>query len=166
LQCAEPGDAILGWCPSGEWQTQLNSNNPDWQEQLKGTISSAQWSERNHQISTSLKAGLFTAALVYAETDTGPEVRLDWRDQSLPSLPFRRALPAQLDWVKAGQSSGVLNVELGTANAGDASSKTSQPGGSKPAMKVRYDLKMTDISLDSPEGRFAAEGLNLQALGI
>jgi len=165
LQCAEPGDAILGWCPSGEWQTQVSSTNPGWEQQLKGTISSVQWSERNHQVSSSLKAGLFTAALVYVETDSGPEVRLDWRNQSLVNVPFRGLLPAQLDWVKAGKNSAVLKVELGTVKADDASSKTSRSAGSRPAIKVHYDLKLQDVSLDSPEGRFAAEGLNLQALG-
>ncbi len=150
LQCTELGDAATGWCPAGNWQLMVSSGKHEWQQKLQGTINAAQWDEQNRQVTSQLMAGAFAATLQYTEPASGPHVQVEWSKQELAKLPFRAMLPAQMEWVKAGVSSATLTVKL--------ASKESE-------LTVGYKVGLQNISLDSPEGRFAAEGLNMQANG-
>lgn len=165
LNCPELGDEAKGWCPAGDWQVLVRSGTAEWQQKLQGQINTAIWTEQNRQLESSLLASAFVAELQYSQSMSAPELRLEWSNQALAKLPFSELLPAQLAWVKAGQSSAVLTLNLGAAGANPAAATSASSASQTPAISLSYELSLKDISLDSPEGRFAAEGLDLQAKG-
>ncbi len=155
LSCPQPGNSRDGWCPAGEWQVLVRSPEAEWQQALQGSVIDAVLNEQQQAISSSLLAGKFAAQLNYsgtvaAEPQQQPALTIKWDRQALDSLPFKALLPPELSWIKAGKSNAVLTLVL----ADD-----------QPDNLIRYQLDLDDISLDSPEGRFAAEGLDLQARG-
>jgi len=161
LSCSDLGDAADGWCPAGDWQVQVASGSAEWQQMLQGQLSQARWTGQGQQVASSLRAGTFVANLNFAQSSAGPELRLEWKNQPLAALPFPALLPEQLDWVKAGQSTAILTLDPGTNSTSATSS------GKNPAQPVslKYELDLKDVSFDSPEGRFAAEGLTLGVKG-
>ena len=164
LSCPELGDEAAGWCPAGDWQVLVGSGSAKWQQKLQGQLSLARWTEQDRQVTSSLRAGDFVAALHFVQSAAAPELRLEWEKQSLTGLPFPALLPEQLDWVKAGQSSAALTLSLGTAGTASPSAANTEKNPTQP-MSLKYELGLKDVSFDSPEGRFAAEGLALQAKG-
>jgi len=165
VQCPELGDEAAGWCPAGAWQVLVRSGSAGWQQGLQGQLSTAHWAGPERQVASSLLADTFVASLHYAEPASGPELRVQWKNQGLAALPFPALLPAQLAWIKAGQSNAVLTLNLGAAGSTDAAVKSTGPANQTPALSLNYELGLVGVSLDSPEGRFAAEGLEFQAKG-
>jgi hypothetical protein len=150
LQCPEVGSAASGWCPAGSWQTLVTSSTPGWQQPLEGQLTAATWNEQQHLVTSTLNAGPFTANLHYQHAAEASSAGLKWSSQALAGLPFQALLPEQLAWIKRGNSRGELKLDLAKAVSG---------------LAVDYTLDVQDLSLDSPEGQFAAEGLAMQANG-
>lgn len=161
LLCSKLGTPTDGWCPDGEWQLQVSSAQDGWQQSLQGRIAQAIWTGQQQNLSSSLMAGKFQATLQFngdgAANATPAGLALKWAAQGLDILPFNALLPEQLDWIKAGSSSGVVSVVWSAEPGSDQS--VPEP------FKLSYQLQLTDISLDSPDGRFAAEGLKLKVNG-
>lgn len=163
LQCPQLGDEAGGWCPAGDWQVLVQSGAAQWQQKLQGQLSAARWAGQERQVVSSVLADAFVASLHFTQLESGPELRLEWNRQALNKLPFPALLPAPLDWVKAGLCSAVLSLNLGIA--GTTGTAASSGANQAQVMSLSYELGLKGISLDSPEGRFAAEGLDLQAKG-
>lgn len=156
-QCNQLGSAVDGWCPNGEWQLLVQSKREGWEQTVQGTLQQTAWNEKQQNVSSSLAAGKFQAQLQFTgggpATGAAPALDLKWSAQNLSQLPFQPLLPEQLAWIKSGSSSGKVSVIW---------PQESEP---KQTLELSYQLQLSDISLDSPDGRFAAEGLKLRANG-
>lgn len=161
LECSQLGSAEEGFCPDGAWQLKVLSTIDGWQQPMQGTVSEAIWNGQKQSLASSLLAGKFTAQLHYSGGDvapaTTPALELSWVNQALADLPFKALLPTGLDWIKSGSSSGTVTVPI---------PETTTSGQTKPVdFSMPYQFELKGISLDSPDGRFAAEGLDLAASG-
>jgi len=150
LHCPELGSADSGWCPAGQWQMQIHSVDSKWQQPLQGKLTTAVWNDAEQKLDGTLSAGEFNAQVEYRPSETASIARVIWTSQALASLPFRALLPEQLEWIKAGSSAAVLSMDLSSTD---------------PDLRVDYQLMLKDLSLDSPDGLYAAEGLSLQGRG-
>ncbi len=162
LECAQLGNAAEGWCPAGAWQLQVQPNAGGWRQDMHGQLAEAVWNEQRQSVTSSLTAGEFEARVRYSGPDAAGQasgLSLDWGAQGLERLPFRALLPAQLDWIKSGTSRG--SMRLGSSSSSDAADARAQQ---KPGA-IHFQLQLEDISLDSPDGLYAAEGLNVRTQG-
>lgn len=150
LHCPELGSASAGWCPQGQWNLQVHSDVSKWQQALQGKITAAVWNDAEQKLDSTLSAGTFNAQLEYLQVEGSSAARVKWTGQALVNLPFRAMLPEQLEWIKAGSSAAVLAMDLTSP---------------EPGLRVDYQITLNDLSMDSPEGLYAAEGLSLQSSG-
>jgi len=81
----------------------------------------------------------------------GDDLRVDvsWNDQSLMPLQALRQAPAEIQWIKDGDSQGQIQLVV---------------SGSNPPV-ADFSFQLSNLSFDSPEGLYAGEGLQLQSHG-
>lgn len=139
--------AALG--PSGEFRIDVRRQPPALAEWLPEPLSvrgTLQQFER-HGDQLQLRAGIevlgLTVELLLARKPTEVRAELRAANQPLSALQRLRGVPAAMNWLKRGR----FGLELNWRQAADT------------ARQIGYRLNLDDLSFDSPDGRFAAEGL-------
>jgi len=116
---------------------------------LDGVLRKLSPGDSNLLLRGRVRADVFTAELEASGDITDFELSLSIDDLPMVSLPDIQGIPEQAAWL----SRGVLDAGL--------LYKIRQ--GQKPA--ISYRLQVEDLAFDSPQGRFAGEGLSLRAGG-
>jgi hypothetical protein len=159
LSCHSALDPEAGYCTQGEWQLGLSSKQEGWNEAVSGKISALAMSEAGWSMESSLLLGEFDATIDVAGFGDKRSADIRWNRQDINKRPFAPLWPDATNWLKAGQSSGHVHAQL------EADSKDSPASGQPEKRSVRFEADFQGVSLDSPEGLYAAEGLALQAQG-
>lgn len=116
---------------------------------LDGVLHELSPGDRSLLLQGSVRADVYSAELEASGNATDFEVSLAIEDLPLVSLSDIHGIPEQAGWL----SGGALNAGL----------LYKQRQGHEPA--ITYRLQVEDLAFDSPQGRFAGEGLSLRAGG-
>lgn len=135
-------------CTGMTWSMVLSDLEESIRLPLKGAADLLRFEDSGQSLHSSMVSGDFSAH-IFAELTEGLTATLEWGHQALSGLPASHLLPDAFHWVRAGDSSGKLNL-------------TQLPGD---VYQVDYDLQVEELGFDSPDGRFAGEGLRLEARG-
>ena len=142
IRCASIDFASGSACAGERWAL-IVSPSEDASVPLEGTIAKILVPENGWSLESSLEAGTFRAALTAGSVDGNLDATLRWDGQALPALRGLPFMPEQIEWARSGAVSGEANLRW--------------PTGQIPSVAYQADLK--DLAFDSPDGRFAGEGL-------
>lgn len=135
---------------SGARRVTLISSGRDFEDILfDGTIQMPSSDQPRLQIEGEIQAEGFAAELSSERTSDSFSARLTVNNQPLVSLAAIEEVPREIQWLSRGQ------FDLALAYSADK--------GNEPALTYRIGLR--DLAFDSPQGRFAAEGLDAELSG-
>lgn len=135
-------------CAGAPWSLILASADA-WKLPLNGSIERLLLPDGAWSIKSTLQAGELKAGLSAGTVDGKLTANLDWDWQSLSSMGGLPMVPEQLSWVRTGEISAQLQIDL--------------PEDGTPL--IAYESQARDLSFDSPEGRYAGEGLKFGVRG-
>ncbi|MCJ7815257.1 MAG: YdbH domain-containing protein [Xanthomonadales bacterium] len=110
---------------------------------IEGTVADGFLQDGQVVLKGDIQSGVYTASFDYIQRPDEVFAVLKVGSQDLVALKSLPGLPPQADWLSAGH----LGAELSYSQTGDA----------EPELVLRLDLN--GLGFDSPDGRFAAEGL-------
>jgi len=149
LQCDSLELTAEKICASSPWSFVLTDKSRDWQLPVAGVLDEFRSGSDRWALSSSVSSGNLLARVSVDSTAEGFRAALDWTDQLIRELPDMTYLPPQIEWIRAGASSGSLAMDF--PKDGVAS--------------CEYRIRVDGLGFDSPEGRFAGEQLALVARG-
>lgn len=150
LGCPQWKTGKEDWCPGGEWGLELGGLHSDRAfSRVHGFITKASVETESTRLSGSVNTdGLATTVLIENGED-GLQAEVAWSGQPLDQLQRLSVAPPELQWISRGSSNGSLTVAWSSAGEPD----------------LHYAIELADLSFDSPEGRFAAESLQIESQG-
>jgi len=116
---------------------------------LDGSLSEVVPQSREFRLLGNLRAEGFEATVELDNSAAGIRAVLNLERQSLSSLEGIEGLPVEIGWL----SRGLFDARLQYAQVPDRQAE------------ILYQVKIEDLSFDSPQGRFAGEALYLEAAG-
>jgi hypothetical protein len=140
LECAGPAGSVETVCAGAPWSVNFAASGGGWGIPLRGTLGSFERTPAGWRAESSVESGPLTAAARLERKDAAVEAGLVWRNQALAGLKQLPVAAGPLHWVFAGQTSGALALH----------------GPSDGPLRVEYELSASQLSFDSPDGRFAA----------
>ncbi len=149
LHCDHPLASDGQWCRAGKWSLQVSEASGTWELPLQGATGAIAAPADSWNLQSSLSGGPLSASINLAHAATATRVEIDWQPQDLLSLAQWPGLPEQLQWLRQGQSAGRISAVLAQ--------------GKPPAVEFRS--RLSAVNFDSPEGRYAGEGLELVLQG-
>ena len=149
LNCDNLGLGSDRICPAGPWSFAVADKAGKWQLPVGGTLEGLEGGNDAWKFNTSVASGKLSGKLSVRLDAAATQADFAWEGQRIADLPAMAALPQQVQWVRAGVSSGKLILHWPEAH---------------PA-SLQYKITVRDLGFDSPEGRFAGENLGLQAAG-
>lgn len=150
LSCPQWKSGDYDFCLDGQWSTELRGlHSDDSFHSISGLISSASLADKAFKLSVGLSMDGLEAALVIDSGAGRTGAEITWADEGLDSLMGLRMMPAELQWLSRGSSTGRLWINVPPEGEPD----------------FHYELELNDLSFDSPDGRFAAESLRIESEG-
>lgn len=149
LECDTSGSIEEGLCSAGPWSLVLADVGEAWQLPVTGTLDDVKHLEEKWTFSSSVRSGNVLGKLSAIFETAAFETTLKWDGQPISGIPAIAPLPEQLQWVRSGKSNGQLTLHV-------------PPDGES---SCDYEINVTDLGFDSPEGRFAGEQLDLRVKG-
>lgn len=137
-------------CPGGRWGLELDGlhqGRPS--SPVRGDIGQASLDNGSLRLSGSINTDDLKASVRIDSSEGGLLAEVSWADQLLVPLQSLSAAPPELQWVSRGSSEGRLAIEW-PENADTV---------------LNYAFTLDDLAFDSPEGRFAAESLQIESEG-
>jgi hypothetical protein len=116
---------------------------------LKGSVREALVNGDSMRILLAVRALGIDGDLELEKTSTAYSAELNVADLEVATLQEQEAVPDQIDWISRGN----IDISLKLQKQEDRSPD------------ISYTIGMEDLAFDSPDGRFAAEGLYLDAVG-
>jgi hypothetical protein len=117
--------------------------------QLRGELESWSMEDSRNSATASVQALGLEARLELQAAPEGRQLRIALSNQDVLALAGLPALPAALQWLREGRFDAALDWR-------ESGSGPAEPG---------YSFALRGLAFDSPEGRYAAEGLALQGQG-
>ncbi len=136
-------------CAGGSWSLDALDVESEWVLPVRGSIERAGYSGDDWLLDSTLVLDQFDGKLLSQFSDGKIRTEISWAEQPILDLPASPRLPIQLQWVESGSISGQISV----VNAPETVSE------------LNYLLDIADLAFDSPEGRFAGEGLRGHFVG-
>jgi hypothetical protein len=136
-------------CAGAPWSALLLHQEAGWRLPVAGVTEGFSSSPDGWAFQTSLGSGKLSARLAL-QADAGQlQATLGWDEQPISAFAAALPLPEPFGWAGAGTSKG--RIALLWPSAGDPTAE--------------FQLATSGLSFDSPDGRFAAEGLALKVAG-
>lgn len=136
-------------CAGGPWSFVLADAAGGWQLPFSGILEGLTHPNDEWTLQSSVVSGKFLGRFSAHGAADKVEATFAWNGQLMGNLPALPWVAQQIEWVKAGLCSGQLRLHWPTN--GSAS--------------IDYAISAEGLGFDSPDGRFAGEGLGLKAAG-
>jgi len=150
LACSQVKAGSNVFCPGGEWGVEFGGLHSDRAfSRVHGLITRAMLDTESISLSGSMMTDGLEASVLITGDAAGLRAELGWESQPLDKLKDLSAGPAVLQWISRGSSNGSLVITLPAAGETD----------------IRYAIALDKLAFDSPEGRFAAESLQIESQG-
>ncbi len=150
LACPQWNAGSENECPDGEWGLELAGLHSDRAlSRVHGAISTASFGAESIRLSGSLNTHGLASTLLIEKTENGLRAEVSWSEQPLEPLKTLSVAPTEFNWISRGSSDGSLVFAWPARGA----------------MDCRYSIHLADLAFDSPEGRFAAESLQIESEG-
>ena len=133
-------------CAGGSWKVDLTESSAQEAIPLAGSIASLASMSGGWLLRSSVSSGAFSGAATVQGGDGQYSAALTWDGQAVSSLPVPGFFPPEFHWVRSGTTAGTLTVLI--PREGDA--------------HLNLSATTSGLGFDSPDGRFAGEGLDLQ----
>jgi hypothetical protein len=138
------------WCPDGEWTLEFGGLHADKAfSRVHGFITKASLEPDSIRLSGSVNTEGLAGTVLIEQGEDGLQIEVAWSELPLEQFQNLSVAPPELQWISRGNSTGSLTLEWPPAGEPD----------------VRYAFELADLSFDSPEGRFAAESLQIASHG-
>ncbi|MSQ99490.1 MAG: hypothetical protein EXR85_09395, partial [Xanthomonadales bacterium] len=161
LRSAEPADFTLqhlrlycgsldyhapATCAGGSWAVELAESSAQEVIPLAGSIASLASTSGGWSLRSSVSSGAFSGGATVQGGDGQCSAVLTWDGQAVSSLPVPGFFSPEFHWVRSGTTTGTLTALI--PREGDA--------------HLKLSATTSGLGFDSPDGRFAGEGLDLQ----
>ncbi len=133
-------------CAGGSWALDLTESSAQETIPLAGSIANLVGKSGGWLLRSSVSSGAFSGDATVQGDDEQYSAVLTWDGQAVRSLPVPGSFFREFHWVRSGTTAGSLTALV--PREGDA--------------QLKLSATTSGLGFDSPDGRFAGEGLDLQ----
>ncbi len=146
VYCASLDLLAAETCGSGTWTFELVDSAVGQAIPFSGTVTGFGGESGAWQLQSSVTSAGFSGRAILNAHEGEYGALLEWEGQAISSLPKFSWLPGEIQWVSSGTAKGSVKVLV-------------PPSGDT---KLKLSAIASGLGFDSPDGRFAGEGLELQ----
>ena len=146
LYCGSLDFQAPATCAGGSWAMDLTESSAQEAIPLAGSIASLTSTSGERLLRSSVSSGAFSGDATVQVGDGQYSAVLTWAGQAVSSMPARNSLSPELHWVRSGTTAGSLTALI--PREGN--------------VQLKLSATASGLAFDSPDGRFAGEGLDLQ----